>query len=73
MKEMDGAAKEDAIERMFSAAKGGDWAEAAAAYQDLHVIVNDELEGSEGDMEGAPGPKEKRPLSLILIGGPGKK
>lgn len=71
--EANGLAGEDAIKRMFSAAKGGNWAEAAAAYKDFHVIVNDELEGPGNDETEGPKPKEKRPLAAILIGGPAKK
>jgi hypothetical protein len=68
MDEADTAATADACERFWEAGKAGKWEEAAAAYKDLHVLIDDQLEGEEPKEE----PKEKRPLAAILIGGPKK-
>lgn len=77
MDEADKAALGDAAERMFSAAKKGDWEEAGAAYYDMHVIVDDCLDAEEGEMgegeeKGEAEKGGKRPLAAIVIGGPKK-
>jgi hypothetical protein len=74
MDEADSAAKADACERFWDACKSGKYGEAADAYKDLHILVDQELEGEEGEEgEEKDEGKEKKPLAAILIGGPAKK
>jgi len=76
MDDADKAAAADACERFWEAGKAGKYEEAADAYRDLHVLIDEQLEAEEGEGEegGEYGgeKKEKRPLAAILIGGPKK-
>ena len=60
---------EDACKAFFDAGAKKDWAGAAQAYRDMCMLSEDEYAGEEMD----EGPKGKRPLAAILIGGPTKK
>jgi hypothetical protein len=72
MDDADRAARADACERFWEACKSGEYETAAEAYKDLHVIVDRELEAEEPEDEDE-GPKEKKPLAALIIGGPSKK
>ena len=60
----------DAVEAFFKAGKAGKYEEAASAFADASSICG---EYGEDDMEEESGPKEKKPIAAILIGGPGPK
>lgn len=61
---------EDACKAFFAAGAKKDWAAAAQAYRDLCMLSDEEYAEEEPEEKSKGG---KKPLSLILIGGPEKK